>query len=329
MRPVTSSAMPAPEPAPADRPVQAAQIAQVVAATLGADVADVSPMEPRASSGRTFAVELTGGRQVVAKLSLPGRPVAPMARNLDVLGALGVPVPRVLGTGSWDGDPAREVLVMSRLPGRDLHRELPAMTGGQLSVLAREVIAIQAAVAGLPVSGGCGFVAIGEPGTRTWLDVVRQPNGYAFADPLPPDTVELAPRLWQLIDAVAGRLAQVQPVCFLDDLTTKNVLIDGGRLSGVVDFDVICQGDSRFHLGLTAAAVVTVEHAPLGGHYASELIRAAGLDTEGQRFVDLYAALFLINFLGAEDPHRPGPWRARAALAARQALDRAAAYFTP
>jgi hypothetical protein len=95
----------------------------------------------------------------------------------------------------------------------------------------------------------------------------------------------------------------------------------------VVDFDWICQGDPRFHLGLTAAAVVTVEHARWGGHYVAELVRAAGLDTDGQRFVDLYTALFLVNFLGAEDPHRPGPWRARAARVAQTALDRAAAYF--
>ncbi len=284
-------------------------------------------MQPQASSGRTFAISLRDGRAVVAKLSQPGHCVEPMARNLDVLGGMGVPAPAVLGTGSLPGEPAREVLVMSRLPGRDLRQEMPVMTRDQLSVLAREVIGIQSVVAGLPVHGDCGFVAIGERARRSWLDVVRRPNGYLFADPLPPDTVSLAPRLEQLIDAAADRLAQVTPVCFLDDLTTKNVLIDEGRLSGVVDFDWICQGDPRFHLGLTAAAVVTVEHARWGQHYVSELLRAAGLDDDGQRFVDLYTALFLINFLAAEDPHRGGPWRARAAQAARAALDRAAAFF--
>lgn len=251
-----------------------------------------------------------------------------MARNLDVLRALGVPVPHVLGMGSLSDDPRREVLIMSMLPGRDLHRELPVMTREQLSALAQEVIGIQALVAGLPVRGGCGYVAIGEPGTRTWLDIVRRPNNYAFADPPPSDTVSLLPRLWQVVDAAAQRLADVTPVCFLDDLTTKNVLIEGGRLSGVVDFDVICQGDSRFHLGLTGAAVVTVDDAPWAGHYVAELIRFAGLDAEGQRFVDLYTALFLINFLAAEDPSGVGPWRARAVKAAQEALDRAAVFFT-
>lgn len=318
---MASSAVPAAEPTIAER------LDKVVAELLGVAVTAVRPMQPEASTGRAFAITLGDGRAVVAKLSQPGHSVAPMARNLEVLGGLGVPAPRVLGAGSWDGDPPREVLVMSKLPGRDLRQVMPVMTRDQLSVLAREVIGIQGVVAGLPVHGDCGYVAIGEPGRRSWLDVVRHPNTYRYADPLPPDTVTLAPRLWQLIDAAAERLARVRPVCFLDDLTTKNVLIDGGRLSGVVDFDWICQGDPRFHLGLTTAAVVTVEHARWGGHYVSELVRAAGLAAEDQRFIDLYTALFLINFLAAEHPHRPGPWRARAARVAHAALDRATAFF--
>lgn len=300
---------------------------EVLAETLGVAVVAVHRMQPLASTGRTFAIRLLDGRTVVAKLSQPGQPVAPMAHNLDVLGEMGVPVPRVLGTGSLNGDPVRELLVMSRLPGRDLGQELAVMTRDQLSVLAREVIDIQSVVAGLPVHGDCGYVTIGERARRSWLDVVRRPNGYLFADPLPSDAVTLAPRLWQLIDAAAPHLAQVAPVCFLDDLTTKNVLIDGGRLSGVVDFDWICQGDPRFHLGLTAAAVVVVEHARWGRHYVAELLRAAGADAEDQRFVDLYTALFLVNFLAAEHPRRPGPWRARAGRVAREALDRAETFF--
>ena len=216
---------------------------------------------------------------------------------------------------------------MSRLAGRDLHRELPAMTREQLTVLAREVTAIQRLVSVLPVHGRCGYVTIGQAGRRTWLDVVRHPNTYEFADPAPGDCGSLTPRLWPILDAAADRLLQVRPVCFLDDLTTKNVLISEGRLSGVVDFDWICQGDVRFHPGLTAAAVVTVDDAPQGAFYVAELIRWAGLDVEDRRFVDLYTGVFLINFLGAEWPTRPGPWRARAVAAAGAALDRAAAFF--
>lgn len=35
----------------------------------------------------------------------------------------------------------------------------------------------------------------------------------------------------------------VAPTPFLDDTTTKNVIISEGRLSGIVDIDVICFGD--------------------------------------------------------------------------------------
>ena len=104
------------------------------------------------------------------------------------------------------------------------------------------------------------------------------------------------------------------------------MLIHNGRLSGVVDLDVICQGDPRFHLGLTTAAV-QVHGAPLGDHYPAELARFARSDSHARRFIDLYSATFLVNFLGAEHSHRPGPWRRRAAALAWTYLERAAHFF--
>jgi len=38
----------------------------------------------------------------------------------------------------------------------------------------------------------------------------------------------------------------VPAICFLDDLTTKNVIVQDGVLQGVVDFDHVCYGDPLF-----------------------------------------------------------------------------------
>lgn len=300
------------------------EVGAAVAAALGRPVTGVAALEPGASSGRTFAVTLAGGDAVVAKVALPDRPSAPAVRTLGVLRGLGVPGPEVLAVGRL-GD-GRDVVVMTRLPGQDLHRALPAMTRDQLTALAVRITAIQDAVGRLPITGRCGYVAVGEPGTRTWDDVVRRPNGFRYADPPPADAADLLARLTALVDRAAGRLAAIPPGCFLDDLTTRNVLVEDGRLSGVVDLDVVCQGDRRLHLGLTAAAVLLAD-VPLGDHYVAELLRAAGSDEDDRRHVDLYAAVYLVNFLGAEHAHRPGPWRRRAAAEARRRLDSAEAWF--
>jgi aminoglycoside phosphotransferase (APT) family kinase protein len=45
--------------------------------------------------------------------------------------------------------------------------------------------------------------------------------------------------------------SSVQPTYFLDDLTSKNVIVQDGELRGLVDFDVVCYDDPLYWLALT------------------------------------------------------------------------------
>ena len=47
----------------------------------------------------------------------------------------------------------------------------------------------------------------------------------------------------------------VAPLAFLDDTTTKNVIVHDGRLSGIVDVDVVCYGDALLPVALTKMAL--------------------------------------------------------------------------
>ncbi|GAB6926152.1 hypothetical protein JCM10914A_01350 [Paenibacillus sp. JCM 10914] len=50
---------------------------------------------------------------------------------------------------------------------------------------------------------------------------------------------------------------QVQPICFLDDITIKNVMIHAGELQGIIDLDWVCYGDPFYMLALTQTAIVS------------------------------------------------------------------------
>ena len=50
----------------------------------------------------------------------------------------------------------------------------------------------------------------------------------------------------------------VRPTAFLGDITTKNVLVHEGKLSGIVDVDEICYGDPLFVVGLTHMALLAM-----------------------------------------------------------------------
>jgi aminoglycoside phosphotransferase (APT) family kinase protein len=273
------------------------------------------------SSSATYVAELAG-RAVVVKVNDDASVLARTGHNLEMLAALGVPVPKLLAYADRSPGPGA-VVVMELIAGVDLRHVIDELTADQLSVLARQIVDIQRSAAALPAPAGCGFVGIGERAARLWTDVVRRPNGYAAADPLPADAAHLVPWLSRAIQSAATYLDAVKPIAFLDDATTKNVMISGGRLTGIVDFDVICYGDPLFHVGLTAAAVTANAQRAAARHYVDELVRFSGLNDDQRRIVDLYEALFLTNFLTAESPHVPGPWRRRAIDGAERALSSA------
>jgi hypothetical protein len=89
-------------------------------------------------------------------------------------------------------------------------------------------------------------------------------------------------------------LDKVESRPFLDDLTTKNVLIHNNRLSGIVDIDTICFGDKLSHLGLTKMAFLSLEYDL---EYIDYFIEAYQLSTFQIKIVNFYTLLSAICFM--------------------------------
>lgn len=80
-------------------------------------------------------------------------------------------------------------------------------------------------------------------------------------------------------------------VPFLDDLTTKNVLVADGRLSGVVDVDVVCFGDPLTTPALTKVSLVAAgQPTDYVEAWLEELAPDAGA-------FDLYCAVSCLDLL--------------------------------
>jgi len=90
---------------------------------------------------------------------------------------------------------------------------------------------------------------------------------------------------------------QVRPTAFLDDATTKNVLVYQRRFSGIVDVDEVCFGDSRLTLGLTQASLL---FAGFSTDYVDYWLELTGGGDEARAVVDFYSALFCVRFLSEQ-----------------------------
>jgi aminoglycoside phosphotransferase (APT) family kinase protein len=218
-------------------------------------------------------------------------------RNLRILADLGLPVPTILASDLSLTRFDAAYLVLARIPGQDLGFALRDMTRPEMTRLAGQIVGFQTAAATLPTGTGFGWVAIGQPGPYpTWAAVLERDlrRHLENAGPLIPAGVEA--RMRALLARHADEIARVEPLPFLDDLTTKNVLIENGQLRGVVDFDWICYGDRRHWLGLTRMAVAS-DSPPESEFYVEELCRLCAVTPHDRAVIALYSAMFGLDFL--------------------------------
>lgn len=232
-----------------------------------------------------------GDETVIVRANERAEAFVSTLRNIDVLRGLGIPVPKVLFSDLTMTDVPFAYIIAREIPGRDLRFELPTMSQEQQVAVASQIMDYEQRVAALPEGQGYGYVGIGEVGPhqdwRSVLGETRRPDG---------PTGLLHDRLAAAMVSIGRHLERVPPTCFLDDLTTKNVIVENGILQGVIDFDCVCYGDPLFHLGLAQTAVAfDLPESCLT--YVEHLCDAGEVAGDRRRIVDIYSAHCGLDFL--------------------------------
>jgi aminoglycoside phosphotransferase (APT) family kinase protein len=300
-------------------------VRRIVRDHLGAAVGRVRRM-PYGHSSRVYDVALAGvplpgrsgggqdgGRSgVIVRLNPHPRVFLGTAQTIAALGRLGLPVPRLLAADSTLTRYPLAFLLLRKVSGRDLGFALPGMTVAQMESVAAGVVAIQRRVSALPAGRGYGFVPLGQPGAHsTWEALIERDAALALAGAAGAIDPALERDLRAALDRQGPALRAQPAVCFLDDLTTKNVIVHRGRLNGIVDLDVVCYGDPLYWLSLTRTAV-RADVGPPGEPYLDALDRGWPEAGAAAPRLALYGAIHGLDFLGRA--HRSGDATAVARL---------------
>lgn len=102
----------------------------------------------------------------------------------------------------------------------------------------------------------------------------------------------------------------MRPVCFLDDITVKNVIVQNGELQVLIDFDCVCYGDPLYWLALTAVGVVS-DVGARGQFYIEELKRLWGLTPQQEQVLAFYCALMAQDFVQRAAAQETPEWNKR------------------
>jgi aminoglycoside phosphotransferase len=251
-----------------------------------------------------YEVTLSDGRRVVARLSTPD------TRDLleggvywhGRLAPLGVPLPALLHA---DTDAPLPFVILERLPGDDLHAIYAALGREEKHAIAAAVVGAQQRTARLPEAGGFGHAqSYDDPALRrrqTWLKLIedmlaRSRQRIVAAGVTDPAAVA---RVERFLPRFTAHFSRVRPVAFLDDTTTKNVLVHEGRFSGIVDVDEVCFGDPLLTPALTRMALLARQRDT---DYVDHWLDLIGASAEARAVVEFYTAVFCADFL-AEQGH--------------------------
>jgi aminoglycoside phosphotransferase (APT) family kinase protein len=260
---------------------------------LGEPVRDARLLTPPRPSRMTWAGRTDAAGELVVKVRRGDDRACGKtqwcAAHLPLLGARGYPVPAILWHGRLDDD--WHVAVQTRLPGQPLW-PLTSLSGPMLESLLR-LVELQAG-AGLPAGDRdfAGYVAnvLFDDWDDVWHDAGAGPG----------DAAQLCARVRRWLQPAWG--LRLPPADYAhNDLNLSNVLTDGRRITGVVDWDEFGLGSRALDL-----VVLAFDCERIGGQQAADrlLARAAAIvGAHALRCLVSYRAL--VQLAGSQDPQDP------------------------
>lgn len=205
---------------------------------------------------------------------------------LEKLAPLDIPIPKVIAKGKFD---EYEYLILTYFEGEDIGLIYEQLTDDDKKEIAKEIVAIQDKVAALTLENleldWSWRTTVEEMLERSRERIVK--NGYFDAGKVD--------RLWELMEPLEDYFASIKPVAYLDDVSTKNLLIHNGRISGIVDIDWMGIGDKLTYVALTNMALLNME---CDTDYVKYILEEMQLnDVEKKAFL-FYTLVFCVDFMG-------------------------------
>lgn len=204
---------------------------------------------------------------------------------LNKLSACEIPIPAVLSQGTYK---AYSYLILSHIRGEDLGNVYSKLNDSEKQQIAKEVVAIQRKVSGMDIAADPQWTwnrEVEELLSRA-EERIKQNRYFDTAK------VHIIKNLQQ---GIQQYLDMVQPVPYLDDISTKNLLIDKGKVSGIIDIDWMGVGDLLAFAAMTKVALLNMDLDTKYVDYLLEELHPNAIEYKAFLF---YCLIFCVDFMG-------------------------------
>ena len=232
-----------------------------------------------------YIVECNGNKYVV-RCSLENGAYDEAIHWLEKLAVIDVPVPKVIAKGKYG---EYEYLILSYIEGKDIGLVYQQLSDEDKRAIAKEIVHIQNRVATLELENvelDWSWVTFINDMLKRAAERIVQ-NGYF--------DVEKVERLRSQMGQLEGYFAGIQPIAYLDDISSKNLLIHNGRISGIIDVDWIGSGDKLTFVALTYMALLNLEYDT---DYVKFILKEMQLSRIEKNAFLFYTLLYCVDFMG-------------------------------
>ncbi|MCM1107277.1 MAG: phosphotransferase [Blautia sp.] len=205
---------------------------------------------------------------------------------LEQLAAIEIPVPKIISRGRFG---EFEYLILSHFEGKDIGLVYSQLSDDDKKEIAREIVHIQNQVAALRLEN-----IDPQWSWHSFIDDMLErakeriaANGYF--------EVAKVDRLWESAAQLDEYFSSIKPIAYLDDVSTKNLLIHNGRISGIIDIDWIGIGDKLTYVAMTNMALLNME---CDTDYVKYILDEMLLNDIQKKAFLFYTLMFCVDFMG-------------------------------
>lgn len=235
--------------------------------------------------------------EVIVRLSPHDRFLMGTHDHIPKFKALGIQVPDILAEDYSKILIPFSYQVLSKIEGEDLGQVIEKLSDRQLKDLAKEIAEIFNKVKMIPSSDKFGVIWGGgdDEISDTWTERMKiwieESKERGLSTGVMDD--EIAAIAENLYERFQAYFASIKPTTYYGDICSKNVMINNGVFSGLVDLDGLTQGDP---LEAIARIKLSWYGTRYGDIYSTAIMDELGLDQEQRSLVTVYALLNQISW---------------------------------
>lgn len=205
---------------------------------------------------------------------------------LEKLALIDIPVPKVIAKGKHN---EYEYLILPYIEGKDIGIVYDKLADEDKRVIAKEIVHIQNRVSTLELEN-----VVTDWSWSAFVNYIleRAEERISQNDYFDVEKVE---RLRGCLEQLKDYFTSIKPVAYLDDISSKNLLVHNGQISGIIDIDWIGIGDKLTYVALTNMALLNMEYDT---DYVKYILKEMQIsDVEKKAFV-FYTLMYCVDFMG-------------------------------